>query len=92
MNTLRHLLLKTLRFLTNRAGTVLLGIALLLTVWLGWFLFQTLYQTVIEPRLVDEQSVTSREDKLNITQYERVTTSIDQKRAAPLLPPPEYPF
>lgn len=92
MSPLRQLLLRTFRFLTDRAGAVLLGIILLLTVWLGWFLFRTLYQTVIEPTPIDEQSVTSREEKLNITLYEWVTASMDEKRSAPLLPIPDDPF
>lgn len=63
----------------NIYGAIII-IILIIFIWLIYFIYQNLYQTIINPKPIKSEEIMARQEKINIQLFEEVTKKLEEKR------------
>jgi len=82
LNIKPNLLLKsnTLTKLFKNLYGVVIVIIFFVFVWLIYFIFQNLYQTIINPKEIKSEEVIAKEEKINLQLFDDVTKKLENKK------------
>ena len=66
--------------ISNYLGQIINFFVLLIIVYIGFFLYQNLYTTVINPKPIDKNEVIAKKQKVNINLFNSINSKIINKQ------------